>query len=43
MPIVSVPAEFAASMKQAIENGRKLEQAVCAEGLRFLDSLVAEA
>lgn len=38
-----VPAEFAASMKQAIENGRKLEQAMCAEGLRFLDSLVAEA
>ena len=38
-----VPAEFAASMKQAIENGRRLEQAICAEGLRFLDSLVAEA
>ena len=38
-----VPAEFAASMKQAIENGRRLEQAMCAEGLRFLDSLVAEA
>ena len=38
-----VPAEFAAAMKLAIENGRKLEQAMCAEGLRFLDSLVAEA
>lgn len=38
-----VPAEFAASMKLAIENGRRLEQAICAEGLAYLDSLVAEA
>ena len=38
-----VPAQCAPLMKLAIENGRKLEQAMCAEGLRFLDSLVAEA
>jgi hypothetical protein len=30
-------------MKLAIENGRKLEQAICAEGLAYLDSLVSEA
>ena len=34
-----VPASAAPLMKKAIENGRKLEQAICAEGLRYLDSL----
>lgn len=38
-----VPAQCAPLMKLAIENGRKLEQAICAEGLAYLDSLVAEA
>ena len=38
-----VPAQCAKPMKRAIENGRKLEQAICAEGLAYLDSLVAEA
>ena len=38
-----VPARCAPLMRRAIENGRKLEQAVCAEGLAYLDSLVAEA
>ena len=33
-----VPASAAPLMKKAIENGRKLEQAICAEGLRYLDS-----
>ena len=36
-----VPAQFAPQMRLAIENGRKLEQAICAEGLAYLDSLVA--
>ena len=38
-----VPAQCAPLMKQAIETGRELEQAICAEGLAYLDSLVAEA
>ena len=38
-----VPAQCAPLMKLAIENGRKLEQAICAEGLAYLDSLAAEA
>ena len=38
-----VPAQCAPLMKLAIENGRKLEQAICAEGLAYLDSLVSEA
>ena len=38
-----VPAQCAPLMNLAIENGRKLEQAICAEGLAYLDSLVAEA
>ena len=38
-----VPARCAPLMRRAIENGRKLEQSICAEGLAYLDSLVAEA
>ena len=37
-----VPAQYASSMKLAVENGRKLERAICAEGLAYLDSLIAE-
>ena len=37
-----VPARCAPQMRRAIENGRKLEQTICAEGLAYLDSLVAE-
>ena len=38
-----VPAALAPLMRQAVENGRRLEQAVCAEGLRYLDALVGDA
>ena len=38
-----VPARCAPQMRRAVENGRKLERAICAEGLAYLDSLVAEA
>lgn len=38
-----VPAQCAKPMKVAIENGRKLERAICSEGLAYLDSLLAEA
>ena len=38
-----VPAALAPLMRQAVENGRRLEQAMCAEGLRYLDSLMGDA
>lgn len=38
-----VPAALAPLMRQAVENGRRLEQAMCAEGLRYLDALVGDA
>ena len=38
-----VPAALAPLMRRAVENGRRLEQAICAEGLRYLDSLVGDA
>ena len=38
-----VPAALAPLMRRAVENGRRLEQAMCAEGLRYLDSLAGGA
>ena len=38
-----VPTSLAPQMRRAVENGRKLERAMCAEGLRYLDSLVRGA
>ena len=38
-----VPVALAPLMRRAVENGKRLEQAMCAEGLRYLDSLAAGA
>lgn len=38
-----VPSALAPLMRRAVENGRRLERAMCAEGLRYLDSLSKDA